>query len=172
MDRPTRCHRLSVLVLPLAALIALLSLQIVPGEATADHAPAIELATELAAPQNGVSGTIVIPIYPGWPFPCPPWPTMVPPSGVPTPMPRPSPTPGPATGLNYRVCPQIVNRVPAAVQQDALATPWKIYGYGMLLNPSVPSHPVWNGYRTWLTLLDYGKPWHPCNPVVWKAGCP
>jgi len=92
--------------------------------------------------------------------------------GTPAPAPRPTPTPGPATVLRYRVCPQIVNRVPQAVQQQALANPWQYYGYGMRQNPSVPYHPLWNPYRTWLAILDYGKPWSPCNPVVFKVGCP
>jgi hypothetical protein len=62
--------------------------------------------------------------------------------------------------------------VPSAIQQQAIASPWTAYGYGMRLNPNVPYHPLWNPYRTSLTLLDYGKPWSPCNPVVWKNGCP
>jgi hypothetical protein len=125
-----------------------------------------------------ISYPIIIIPYPGHPylpyFPCygPGSLPVPPPPGVPTPLPQPTPTPGPATALNYRVCPQLANRVPASVQQDAMAAPYRYYGYALLQNPNVPFHPVWNVYRTWLTLLDYGKPWSPCNPVVWKSGCP
>lgn len=131
-------------------------------------------AASLAATQR-ISQPIIIPHPPGWPlFPCygpgsMPWPTPV---GAPTAQPRPSPTPGPATGLAYRACPQLGRKVPPMVQQQAVSEPWQLYGYGMLQNPNVPYHPIWNPYRTWLSLLDYGKPWNPCNPIVLKAGCP
>jgi hypothetical protein len=105
-------------------------------------------------------------------LPCPPDPLLPPPPGQPTPLPPPTPTPGPATGLQYRVCPQLTTTVPAALQQLALAEPWRFRGYGELRNPNVPYHPMWNTYRTWLSLENIGMPYSRCNPVKWKAGCP
>jgi hypothetical protein len=69
------------------------------------------------------------------------------------------------------VCPQIVNRVPAVVQSTALASPERFNGWGMPLNPALPVSPA-NPLRTWLTMLDYGKPFSRANPVLWRAGCP
>jgi hypothetical protein len=104
--------------------------------------------------------------------PCPPDPLLPPPPGVPTPAPPPTPTPGPATGLQYKVCPQILTSVPAALQAMALAEPWRFRGYGELRNPNVPYHPMWNTYRTWLSVENMGVPYSRCNPVLWKSGCP
>jgi hypothetical protein len=125
---------------------------------------------------------IICPGCPPWPYPpcpgcpiilpCPPDPLMPPPPGVPTPLPPPTPTPGPASGLTYKACPQIAGRIPPALEQMALADPWKFRGYGQLRNPNVPQHPLWNTYRTWLSLENMNVPYHRCNPVVWKAGCP
>jgi hypothetical protein len=74
-------------------------------------------------------------------------------------------------GLTYQACPQLTGRAPAQLVQFALANPHAVQGYGLRRNPNVPSSPV-NPYRTWLTLVDMGKPWNKCNTVVWKAGCP
>ena len=124
-----------------------------------------------------ISGTIYV-----WPYVMPwwcYWPTPLPPSsppGLPTPpppTPMPTPTPGgPGWGASYDVCPQIVNKVPKQVQDDALAQPWTIYGYGLRQNPNVPEHPLWNPLRTHLGIMNPNIPYHVCNPVVWKAGCP
>lgn len=171
-----RHTKFQAIMLAVAACVGIGGLLVGQGRANADGAAAEIDSARLLTASLTISGTYPNPVVPGWPggypFPCPPWPTPAPQPGMPTPPPMPTPTPGPATGLSYRVCPQIVNRVPAAVQQQALASPWTVYGYGMRLNRGVPEHPLWNPYRTWLTLLDYGKPWDPCNPVVWKAGCP
>jgi hypothetical protein len=105
-------------------------------------------------------------------LPCPPDPLMPPPPGVPPPPPPPTPTPGPATGLQYRVCPQVTGRIPQALEQMAVTEPWKFRGYGELRNPNVPYHPMFNTYRTWLSLENMNVPYHRCNPVVWKSGCP
>lgn len=183
-------RRLSKLTALTAGLLGLGAFLAGWSAAAADFGAPPEIPASLVGPSDTdyISRTIVIPIYPGYPgypgYPVPPglplpcWrygyggvPLPIPP-GAPTPKPPPTPTPGPATALSYRVCPQVVNRVPANIQQDAVANPYRLYGYGMLQNPSVPYHPLWNSYRTWLTLLDYGKPWSPCNPVVWKVGCP
>jgi hypothetical protein len=129
-------------------------------------------------PYPPISRTVII-NYP-WPLPwwCN-WPTPVPPPvppGVPTPVPPtpiPSPTPGgAASAATYELCPQIASKVPAAVQQQALAAPWTIYGYNLRRNPNVPAHPMWNPLRTYLGLMNFNKPYSICNPVVWKAGCP
>ncbi len=74
-----------------------------------------------------------------------------------------SPSPG--------VCPQIANRVPAAVIAAALADPSTIGGWGLPRNPSLPPGPA-NPWRRWLSLRDLGKPFSPGNSVVWKSGCP
>jgi hypothetical protein len=117
--------------------------------------------------------------YP-FPYPCtyPPLPPPPPPPGVtvtpyPSPTPLPSPTPGGmASTLPYRVCPQMASKIPAEVQQTALAQPWMVYGYNMRQNPNIPYHPLWNPYRSWLSLRDWVYPYGPCNTVVWKSGCP
>jgi len=121
------------------------------------------------------------PVYPIYVYPCP---TPVPPpaSGLPVPpgttprptaVPLPSPTPGGvASTLSYDVCPQYAGEIPPAVLTNAVAAPWEIYGYGMLRNPNVPHHPLWNTYRKWLSVRNPSIPYSVCNPVVWKAGCP
>ena len=115
-------------------------------------------------------------IYPIFVYPCATpvgMPTVPAPPGVPTLAPRPTPTPGGmASTLTYRVCPQIAGKIPAAVEVHAVAAPWEVYGYGMLRNPNVPYHPMWNSYRTWLSLRNMSVPYSRCNSVVWKAGCP
>jgi hypothetical protein len=114
---------------------------------------------------------------PGYPIP----PNLPPNPGTPsTPLPTstplpPAPTPTPggrATGASYIVCPQVQSLVPLQVQQDALSAPWTIYGFDLTRNPNVPHHPFYNPLRTALTLRNPNVPWGPCNPVVWKAGCP
>jgi Tol biopolymer transport system component len=80
-------------------------------------------------------------------------------------------TPVGPTPLVPQVCPQIANRVPAVVQAAAVASPERIGGWGVPLNPALPPSPA-NPIRRWLSVLDYGKPYSPANPVVWKAGCP
>lgn len=93
------------------------------------------------------------------------------PSGA-TPVPRPTPTPGGgASSATYRVCPRMSTRIPAAIQAQALAEPWSIAGYGRLLNPNKPYHPLWNTYRSSLMLRNPNVPYSICNTAVWKAGC-
>ncbi len=70
-----------------------------------------------------------------------------------------------------QVCPQVVNRVPQVVQAAALAAPERFSGWRVPLNPALPVGPA-NPPRTWLSILDFGKPYSPANPVLWKAGCP
>lgn len=111
-------------------------------------------------------------IYPiiVYPYPCA---TPVGATGVPTLAPPPAPTPGGmASTLTYRACPQTTGKIPPAVEVHAVAAPWEIYGYGMLRNPNVPYHPMWNSYRTWLSIRNPNVPYSRCNPVVWSAGCP
>jgi hypothetical protein len=172
MKRQLQDPRCRIVLLSMLVAIGVLAALGGNANVSAEYSAENTMAEDLVYPSHWISGSIIVPIVPGWPFPCPRWPSVPPPPGVPTPQPRPTPTPGPATGLTYQVCPQIVNKVPAAIQQEALASPWKVYGYGQRLNPNVPYHPLWNPYKTWLTILDYGKPWNPCNPIVWKAGCP
>lgn len=90
---------------------------------------------------------------------------------LPLPTPPPTPVASGGAGLTYQACPQLTGRAPAQLVQFALANPHAVQGYGLRRNPNVPSSPV-NPYRTWLTLVDMGKPWNKCNTVVWKAGCP
>lgn len=106
-----------------------------------------------------------------------------PPPGVPNPgatpgptatlVPMPSPTPGgAASAQTYRVCPQVSKVIPQGVQDAAVAEPWRVYGYGLKSNPNIPFHPLWNPYRTWLSLRDPRQPYSVCNMPVWKSGCP
>lgn len=116
---------------------------------------------ELPVPPAGTPGATVVPPAPGA--------TAVPP----TPYPVPSPTPGgQAQGLNYRVCPQVINQIPQHIQDLATSEPWRYYGYGIRRNPNTPYHPLWNTYRTWLSLRDTALPYSPCNLPQWKSGCP
>jgi hypothetical protein len=63
--------------------------------------------------------------------------------------------------------------VPSAAVSYALANPDKIRGWGLLFNPAVPFHPLFNPYRTCLTLTNPGVPYAPVfNDLVFKAGCP
>jgi hypothetical protein len=107
-------------------------------------------------------GRIVVPIW-GCRGPAEPLPT-------PPPTPSPDPRPGGPAGLVYRPCPRLAARVPASVLQYALANPHAIRGYGELRNPAIPANP-YNKYRTWLSLVDWGKPYSRCNSVAWTAGC-
>ena len=127
---------------------------------------------------------IIIPIYP-YPHPCGPAGVVYPPPppGLPTPigtpaarpplLPLPSPTPGGrAQSEQYRVCPQVKGLVPQDVQDLATGEPWRFNGYGELRNPGIPYHPLWNTYRTWLSLRDTAQPYSVCNLPLWKSGCP
>jgi hypothetical protein len=134
---------------------------------------------------------IVFPIfpYPGR-YPCgdpiiglPPMPVPPNPPGLPTPNVTPgptatlrpvaSPTPGGrAQSETYRVCPQVTNAIPQAVKDLAIAEPWRFLGYGEKRNPGIPYHPLWNTYRTWLSLRDTAQPYSICNYPLWKSGCP
>jgi len=117
---------------------------------------------------------IIVPIRCATPYPTPaglPLPPGVTPP--PTAAPLPSPTPGGgASAATYRVCPQAAAEIPADLQARALAEPWTIYGYGLLANPNTRHHPLWNDYRKWLSVRTMSLPYGPCNPAVWKAGCP
>ena len=69
-------------------------------------------------------------------------------------------------------CPFLTNRVPAAAVNAAVGNPSMVYGYGLLCNPAVRPSPF-NNYRTRLSLLVPGKPYHPTyNSLVLKCGCP
>jgi hypothetical protein len=115
---------------------------------------------------------VIVPFWCNWPTPVPPTAAPGAPTRVPA-TPIPSPTPGGmASAAAYTICPQIARKVPLAVQQQALAAPWTLYGYNMRLNPNTPYHPLWNPLRTQLGLLNPNLEYHPCNPVVWKAACP
>lgn len=71
-----------------------------------------------------------------------------------------------------QVCPNITNRVPAAVINAALANEASVSGYGQLCNPNVPPS-QFNTLRKWLTLQNNGLPFHPVfNGVIWSCGCP
>jgi len=130
-------------------------------------------ASSAGASSPSQRGYVVCPACPPWyPYPNPCDPAYPPIPGLPTPAPRPTPTPGPASALTYNVCRQMTKLIPAQVQADALANPHLSYGYGLLRNPNVPYHPLWNTYRNWLTLRNPNVPWSRCNPAVWKAGCP
>lgn len=87
--------------------------------------------------------------------------------------PMPSPTPGGvAAAQTYKVCPQLLKAIPQAVQDAAVAEPWRVYGFNQKSNPNIPFHPLWNPYRTWLSLRDPRQPYSICNTPLWKAGCP
>lgn len=116
------------------------------------------------------------------PMPIPPGATPPAPPPLPLSMPLvetlavqaiPSPTPGGAAqALEYKVCPQKAMDIPQVIQDQAMAEPWTIYGYGMKRNPNVPEHPLWNSYRHWLSTRNQNQPYSVCNPAIWKAGCP
>lgn len=70
------------------------------------------------------------------------------------------------------VCPQTADRIPPAVQDDAMANPERYGGWGLPRNPNLPPSRA-NPWRTWLSLRNAGLPYSPMgNPPVWKAGCP
>jgi hypothetical protein len=71
-----------------------------------------------------------------------------------------------------RACASLVGRVPVAAVSDAVANPERVFGWRQPLNPALPPGPG-NPLRTWLTVRDLGKAYHPIfNPLVYKAGCP
>ncbi len=87
--------------------------------------------------------------------------------------PLPSPTPGGAAAAQtYKVCPQLLKAIPQSVQDAAVAEPWRVRGFNEKSNPNIPFHPLWNPYRTWLSLRDPRQPYSICNTPLWKAGCP
>lgn len=86
------------------------------------------------------------------------------PTATPTVTPRPGPQPS-------GVCPQMVTRIPAAVQATAFANPEQFDGWLKRQNPNRPAGPT-NPLRLWLSLRSIGKPYGPYNGAVWKAGCP
>ena len=107
--------------------------------------------------------------------------------GVPPGLPNPGATPGPtatsrpvasptpggaAAAQTYHVCPQLLKAIPQAVQDAALAEPWRVRGFNEKSNPNIPFHPLWNPYRTWLSLRDPRQPYSICNTPLWKSGCP
>ena len=110
-------------------------------------------------------------------------PEVVPPTRTPapqpssTPFPRraPSPTatrpPGASEPVAH-ICPQILQLVPRAVLDAALANPERIEGWNQLQNPSVPPGPL-NLRRVWLTIRSMGVPFDMLfNPVIYRASCP
>lgn len=118
-------------------------------------------------PCGDPAGAFLPPAPPGLPNP------GVTPGPTATLVPRPSPTPGGAASTQtYRVCPQLSTVIPQSVQDLAVAEPWRINGYGQKANPNIPFHPLWNPYRTWLSLRDPRQPYSICNLPVWKSGCP
>jgi hypothetical protein len=90
--------------------------------------------------------------------------------GNPTP-PDLSPTPTPPSTATGSLCPQLLGRVPEAVQQAALANPDSVYGWQLPRNPGLQPGPG-NPPRTWLAMLAPSKPYGAGNPLVWKVGCP
>jgi hypothetical protein len=69
-------------------------------------------------------------------------------------------------------CRFLVGRAPAAVVSSSLADPTRVMGWGQLCNPNLPRSRL-NIPRTWLTLLNIARPYHPLhNPVVFRCGCP
>jgi hypothetical protein len=94
--------------------------------------------------------------------------------GTPTPTAWPPwlPTPTPSPGeLGPEVCPQILDRVPAAEIARAVSAPEHVSGWLAPANPTLPIGPF-NPPRHWLSIRDLGKPFGPANPLIWKAGCP
>jgi hypothetical protein len=120
-----------------------------------------------------------------------PTPTATP-TATPTSLPSPSPTATPtrtveaptptntaaasatplATPVLANVCPFILDRVPLASINLALAQPDRINGYQTLCFPNRPPSPT-NGLRTWLSIRNISVRYHPLhNPLVFKCGCP
>ncbi len=108
------------------------------------------------------------------------------PTPTPTPQTGPTNTPNPnVTPTATRVqatlpppdpqankCAGLENKVPPAVIAGALANPTSIAGWGQACNPNLPPS-AFNTLRVWLSLLDWGKSYHPLyNPVQYKCGCP
>jgi len=90
-----------------------------------------------------------------------------------SPVPTPVPTATLIPGFTPKVDPSISGKVPSAAVSYALANPAKVRGWGLLLNPAVPFHPLYNPHRTCLTLTNPGVPYAPVfNDLVFKAGCP
>jgi len=104
--------------------------------------------------------------------PRPPTPTPLPPTPTARPMPTDTPLPPTEPAPTGPVCPQIARLVPQAVIDTAVANPSSISGYNQPHDPAKPVGP-YNPLRTWLSMLDISKPFHPVhNSVVYKAYCP
>ncbi|MEO8084829.1 MAG: hypothetical protein ABI780_13480 [Ardenticatenales bacterium] len=101
-------------------------------------------------------------------IPTAPWTATPSASPTPTPMPTATQRPGPQP---RGVCPQMVSRIPAAVQATALANPEQFDGWLKRANPNRPAGPT-NPLRLWLTIRTANQPYGPYNGAVWKAGCP
>jgi len=70
------------------------------------------------------------------------------------------------------VCRQILDLVPAADIDAALAQPAAVFGYDLLDDPSKPEGPF-NRRRRWLTLRALSVPYHALhNGLVFRSGCP
>jgi len=83
---------------------------------------------------------------------------------------RPTPT---ATRIAVGgVCPDVGDgRVPNDVFNRVFIDPSRTGGWGELCHPSLPPS-IWNVRRSWLSLVDPAKPYHPLfNGMVWKCGC-
>jgi hypothetical protein len=97
------------------------------------------------------------------------------PSGAPTPTSGPTPEPpGPTEPAEPTVspCPDLDNRVPAAVIHRALENPLRVPGYNQPADPTAPPGPG-NPRRMMLGIRNPRLPWHPLyNELVFKASCP
>lgn len=82
-----------------------------------------------------------------------------------------TPAPKPTVNNVPEICEAIKSRVPAAVINDAIASPDKVAGHGMACNPNLPVGSN-NPLRRYLGLRNPASPFHPIfNSVVWKCGC-
>jgi hypothetical protein len=97
-----------------------------------------------------------------------------PPVSTATPLPLPTATPAGAGGPGApEVDPRVVGRVPVAAVNAALADPSRVRGWGVPRNRNLPWHPVFNPFRTCLSLRNPASPYHPLfNGLEFKAGCP
>ncbi|MEO8082184.1 MAG: vWA domain-containing protein [Ardenticatenales bacterium] len=95
-----------------------------------------------------------------------PWPTATPiGAGL-----RPTATPAPGIG-DAAPCPRLMNRLPRAAIDAALADPTRVGGWGVPCRVGQPVGPM-NPLRRWLDLRNANLPWHPVfNGVVFKCGC-
>jgi hypothetical protein len=163
MTSNMRRHPKAVLELTLLAVL-LVAVGVLAAVLPADGEPVA------AAPAQATSTPA------GYPYPQPATPTPTPlPPGFPTPVPTATvpggggggggPVPEVGTGLS--------SRVPQSVIDAAMANPQDVPGWNQLRNPNAPFHPVYNPYRTCLTLQNPNQAYHPVfNPVVFRAGCP